>query len=114
MMWRGKINKIRTIGMLMIFLGFVIMYVALLFQKIPVLMYIVMMLGFLSVLGSVGVYFWVGLLSTKSVQVKCPRCERVTKVLGSTDECSFCGTTLSFDSKYAKEKSQNEEKSDPS
>lgn len=100
-MWKGKINKIRTLGLLLIFAGFVIMYIALLFQRFPIVMYIVMLLGFISVLSSVFIYFWVGLLSTKSVQVSCPRCNRVTKVLGVTDQCSFCGTTLSFDPKHA-------------
>lgn len=104
----SKINRARTWGLLLVLIGMGIMIVGLVgvvfdwgwFGRI--LAYISLTLGVLSIMLSMGVYIWAGQLSTNSPVVVCPRCERRTKVVGVTDHCMYCHTTLSFDPKYKK------------
>lgn len=98
-MWKNasKINRIRTIALAMVFLGFFIMYMGIFFHHYAWVMYSLMILGFFSVLGSSGIYAWVGMLSTKAVVVKCPECGKGTKVLGRVDVCMSCGQPLTLD-----------------
>ncbi len=56
-----------------------------------------MIIGFLATIASAVVYFWIGMLSTKAVQVTCPNCERTTKVLGRVDACMYCKQPLTMD-----------------
>ena len=56
-----------------------------------------MLLGFLFVIGSTVVYFWIGMLSTKTVQVICPTCNKPTKILGRVDACMHCNEPLTLD-----------------
>lgn len=58
-------------------------------------------IGTIVMIGSVGVYFWAGMLSTSAVVVECPECGRQTKILGKTDRCMFCKTILSVDPRFA-------------
>ena len=64
MLLSGKLNKIRTFAMLLIFIGVGVMYLGFVFKSLMVLFFI---LGMLFVLASVGIYFWIGILSTHSV-----------------------------------------------
>ncbi len=98
MLFSGKLNKFRTIAMLLIFAGVIVMYIGLLWR--PGL-YVFLTLGLLMLLFSMIIYIMAGTLSNSAPKVVCPRCKRVTKVIGMTDECLFCGATLTFDPKYA-------------
>jgi Zinc-ribbon containing domain len=95
--YSNKINKIRTFALSLIFIGFIIMYVGIFFKSSPILMIIFMMLGLLSIIASTIVYLWIGMLSTKAVQVVCPSCQKVTKMLGRVDMCMFCREPLTLD-----------------
>lgn len=56
-----------------------------------------MLLGLLFIIASTVVYFWIGMLSTKSVQVECPSCGKTTKVLGRVYMCMYCNEPLTLD-----------------
>lgn len=93
----SKINKIRTFALSFIFIGFFVMYGGIFFQRSPIMMTILMILGFLFIIFSVVVYFWIGMLSTKTVQVVCPNCGKYTKILGRVDMCMYCKEPLTLD-----------------
>jgi membrane glycosyltransferase len=95
--YSSKINKIRTFALSLIFIGFFIMYIGIFFRTSPVVMTAFMILGFLSIIASTVVYFWIGMLSTKTVQVICPSCEKPTKMLGRVDVCMYCKQPLTLD-----------------
>lgn len=97
----SKINKIRTFALSLVFLGFAIMYLGIVFKSHPLLMTIFMVLGILSIGASMVVYFWIGMLSTKTVQVICPSCCKPTKVLGRVDICMHCNEALTVDKQLA-------------
>jgi hypothetical protein len=63
----------------LVFIGFFIMYIGIFFRTSPIVMTIFMMLGLLSIVGSTVVYFWIGMLSTKAVQVTCPSCGKTRR-----------------------------------
>ncbi|EFV71739.1 hypothetical protein HMPREF1012_02146 [Bacillus sp. BT1B_CT2] len=73
------------------------MYVGVFFRSSVLLMSVFMILGVLSILLSTAVYFWIGMLSTKAVQVVCPNCEKPTKILGRVDMCMHCREPLTLD-----------------
>ncbi|GJM76669.1 hypothetical protein HMSSN036_88850 [Paenibacillus macerans] len=56
-----------------------------------------LVIGLISMLASLAVYFWAGMLSTSAVQLECPECHKLTKMLGKTDRCMFCKTMLTLD-----------------
>lgn len=95
--YKSKINKIRTFALSLIFVGFIVMYGGIFFKSSPVLMTTFMVLGLLFMIASTVVYFWIGMLSTKTVQVVCPNCKKVTKVLGRVDMCMYCNEPLTLD-----------------
>lgn len=95
--YMSKINKIRTFALLLIFAGIFIMYIGLFFQGLPILQYFMMGIGFIAIITSCFIYFWVGTLSSKAVKVVCPNCEKETKVLGRVDVCMFCRQPLTLD-----------------
>ena len=64
---------------------------------------IALVLGLLTMLASMGIYFWAGMLSTSAVQIQCPECEQVTKLLGKTDRCMYCRAILTLDPSVAKQ-----------
>jgi hypothetical protein len=103
----SKINEFRLWGLLLTMGGMALMIVGLagiVFnwgQVGKIIAGIFMVIGMISMLGSMAVYFWAGMLSTSTVALECPECGKVTKVLGKTDRCMFCRTVLSFDSRYA-------------
>ncbi|SHF18292.1 Zinc-ribbon containing domain-containing protein [Seinonella peptonophila] len=94
MLLSSKINKIRTFALLLIFIGVGIMYIGFLF---PSIMALFLVIGMLAVLASVGIYFWIGMLSTQAPLVVCPACNKKTKVLGKRDQCMHCKAILSLD-----------------
>lgn len=60
-----------------------------------------LVIGLVAMLGSLAVYFWAGILSTSAVQLECPECHKLTKMLGKTDRCMFCRTILTLDPEQA-------------
>ena len=95
--YTNKINRIRTFALLMVFGGIIIMYLGLFFQTSPFMMTLLMIIGFLSVIGSSVIYFWIGMLSSRAVIVTCPACEQETKILGRVDACMHCSEPLTLD-----------------
>lgn len=95
--YKNKINRIRTFALSLIFIGFVIMYIGIFFRNHQVIMLIFMLLGVLAILASTGVYAWIGMLSTKAIQVECPNCGKYTKMLGRVDMCMYCREPLTLD-----------------
>lgn len=95
--YSNKINKIRSFALSLIFIGFIVMYLGIFFKENVILVTIFMVLGLLFIVASTVVYFWIGMLSTKSVQVQCPSCGKVTKVLGRVDICMYCDEPLTLD-----------------
>ncbi len=95
--YTSKINKIRTFALSLIFIGFIVMYIGVFFRTNMWVMTIFMMLGMLSIIASTVVYFWIGMLSTKAVQVTCPSCGKHTKILGRVDMCMYCKEPLTLD-----------------
>jgi len=95
--YSSKINKIRTFALSLIFIGFIVMYGGVFFRSNVWAMTIFMLLGLLCIIASTVVYFWIGLLSTKAVQVICPSCKKPTKILGRVDMCMHCREPLTLD-----------------
>ncbi|MBT2758625.1 YgzB family protein [Mesobacillus foraminis] len=95
--YSSKINKIRTFALSLVFIGFVVMYGGIFFRNSPIVMTIFMILGLLFIIASTVVYFWIGMLSTKTVQVVCPGCGKHTKILGRVDICMYCNEPLTLD-----------------
>lgn len=56
-----------------------------------------MVLGLLFIVASTIVYFWIGMLSTRTIQVVCPSCKKPTKMLGRVDLCMYCREQLTLD-----------------
>ncbi len=95
--YSNKINRIRTFALSLIFIGFGIMYLGIWARQIEWLMLIFIILGTLAIVFSTVVYFWIGLLSTRAVQIICPNCEKPTKMLGRVDACMHCKEPLTLD-----------------
>ncbi|NSL52115.1 YgzB family protein [Calidifontibacillus erzurumensis] len=95
--YSSKINKIRSFALLLIFIGVAVMYVGIIFKANAWVMTSFIILGFLFIIASTIVYFWIGMLSTKTVQVVCPSCQKPTKMLGRVDLCMHCSEPLTLD-----------------
>lgn len=95
--YKSKINRIRSFALSLIFIGFVVMYGAIFFRESVVLVLLFMGLGLLCIIFSTVVYLWIGMLSTRAVQVVCPSCGRHTKMLGRVDMCMYCNEPLTLD-----------------
>jgi hypothetical protein len=95
--YSSKINKIRSFALALIFIGFIVMYVGIFFRTSPLIMTTFMLFGLLFIIASTVVYFWIGMLSTKTIQVKCPSCGKPTKMLGKVDMCMHCRSPLTLD-----------------
>lgn len=93
----SKINRIRTFALSLIFIGIIIMYGGVFFKSSPIIMTVFMIMGLLCIIASTVVYFWIGMLSTTTVQVVCPTCQKVTKILGRVDMCMYCNEPLTLD-----------------
>jgi hypothetical protein len=95
--YSSKINKIRTFALSLIFIGFIVMYIGIFFRTNIWVISTFMILGLLFIVASTGVYFWIGMLSTRTIQVTCPNCEKPTKMLGRVDMCMYCNEPLTLD-----------------
>lgn len=95
--YSSKINKIRTFALSLVFIGFLIMYLGIFFRNIGWLMAVFFLLGVISIGLSTVVYLWIGMLSTRAVQVICPSCEKPTKILGRVDACMHCKQPITMD-----------------
>ncbi|WJH37143.1 DUF2614 family zinc ribbon-containing protein [Paenibacillus aurantius] len=113
----SKVNEFRLWGLLLTMIGMLIMIVGLAgivfnwgtFGRILAAIFLV--LGMISIMGSMAVYFWAGMLSTSAVSLECPECGRMTKILGKTDRCMFCKTILTLDPSAATTKPEELEQS---
>ena len=92
-------NKINKIHLCIKFSIYRSLYCILrsLFRENIIIMTTFMMVGFLAVIASTVVYFWIGMLSTKTVQIICPSCDKPTKMLGRVDACMHCNQPLTMD-----------------
>ncbi|MGM1047423.1 Zinc-ribbon containing domain-containing protein [Paenibacillus uliginis N3/975] len=102
----AKINAFRTWGLLLTMIGMGLMVLGtagIVFwgQAGKVVAGIGLVLGLITMMGSLGIYFWAGMLSTSAVQIQCPDCAKQTKMLGKTDRCMFCRTMLTLDPNIA-------------
>ncbi|WP_433944073.1 DUF2614 family zinc ribbon-containing protein [Paenibacillus sp. SN-8-1] len=98
----SKINEFRLWGLLLTMLGMGLMVLGtagIVFwgHSGRIVAAIGLVVGLISMMGSLGIYFWAGMLSTTAVQLECPECHKLTKMLGKTDRCMFCKTILTLD-----------------
>lgn len=98
----SKINEFRLWGLLLTMGGMGLMVLGtagIVFwgQAGKVVAGIGLVIGLILMLGSLAIYFWAGMLSTSAVQLECPECHKLTKMLGKTDRCMFCKTILTLD-----------------
>ncbi|WP_110931401.1 YgzB family protein [Paenibacillus bouchesdurhonensis] len=98
----SKINEFRLWGLLLTMIGMGLMVLGtagIVFwgQSGKVVAGIGLVIGLIAMLGSLAVYFIAGMLSTSAVQLECPECRKLTKMLGKTDRCMFCKTMLTLD-----------------
>jgi hypothetical protein len=104
----SKVNEFRLWGLLMTMGGMLLMIIGLagiVFNwgaagKIMAIVF--MVVGMISMLVSMGIYFWAGMLSTSATALDCPECGKRTKILGKTDRCMFCKTILTLDPELEK------------
>lgn len=99
-MLSGKLNKLRSYAMIILIIGVAVMYLAILARSYPILMAILMVIGFLIVIFAATSYFWTGLLSSRATLVECPSCGKVTKMIGKYDECMYCKQKITLDPNY--------------
>lgn len=103
----SKVNEFRLWGLILTMSGLLLMItgtVGIVFKWGTfgqIIAAIFMILGLTSVMVSMGIYFWAGMLSTSAVVIQCPECGKNTKILGKTDRCMFCKTILSLDPAHA-------------
>jgi len=102
----AKINELRLWGLVFTLVGMGVMILGtggiLLFGNVgKIVAAIFLVIGLISLLVSVGVYFWAGMLSTSATMLVCPECNRHTKMLGKTDRCMYCKTILTLDPNQA-------------
>lgn len=102
----SKINEFRLWGLLLTMLGMGLMVLGtagIVFWGPAgrAIAAIGLAIGLVSMLASLAIYFWAGMLSTSAVQLECPECHKLTKMLGKTDRCMFCKTILTLDPSQA-------------
>ncbi|WHX48398.1 YgzB family protein [Paenibacillus woosongensis] len=102
----SKINEFRLWGLLLTMIGMGLMVLGtagIVFwgQSGKVIAGIGLVIGLIAMLGSLAIYFIAGMLSTSAVQLECPECHKLTKMLGKTDRCMFCRTMLTLDPERA-------------
>lgn len=108
----SKINEVRRWGLLLTLGGMGVMLlgtaaVLIWGESGKIALYFFAIIGMFLMLGSVGVYFWAGMMSTSAVTLDCPECGKRTKILGKTDRCMFCRTILTLDESYAQASETN-------
>jgi hypothetical protein len=109
MKWKAsKISSMRTWGLLLVLVGMGLMVFGtagiLLFGQVgKIIAAVFMVFGLIGCFVSMGVYFWVGMLSTSAPVIDCPECGKRTKMLGETDRCMYCHTILTLNPTQATE-----------
>ncbi|WP_139492258.1 DUF2614 family zinc ribbon-containing protein [Brevibacillus dissolubilis] len=102
----SKIKRMRTwanwnmvIGILLMYAGygFYSGFLGSLFEKSVLFMTIMLLIGFVLMMVSTVLFMVSGMVSTTSAQVECPKCKKVTKMLGKEDACMFCGQPLQLE-----------------
>ncbi len=93
----NKIQRIRGYALALVFIGMGIMYLGVFFREYPIIFSLFLIVGLLPILLSFVIYFWVGMISTRTVTVQCPNCEKHTKILGHVDFCQHCKEPLTID-----------------
>ncbi|WP_020006166.1 DUF2614 family zinc ribbon-containing protein [Salinicoccus albus] len=93
----NKIQRIRGYALALIFIGMIIMYLGVFFREYPVIFGAFLIIGLLPILLSFVIYFWVGMISARTITVQCPNCEKQTKILGHVDFCQHCKEPLTVD-----------------
>lgn len=98
----SKINEFRLWGLLLTMAGMGLMVLGtagIVFwgQSGKVVAGVGLVIGLVAMMASLAIYFWAGMLSTSAVQLECPECRKLTKMLGKTDRCMFCKTILTLD-----------------
>lgn len=98
----SKISEFRLWGLLLTMCGMGLMVLGtagIVFwgQAGKIVAAIGLVIGLIAMLASLAIYFWAGMLSTSAVQLECPECHKLTKMLGKTDRCMFCKTILTLD-----------------
>ncbi|NEW09139.1 YgzB family protein [Paenibacillus sp. SYP-B3998] len=102
----SKVNEFRLWGLAMTMGGMLLMIVGLAGVVFDwgkagrIIAVVFMIIGMISMMVSMGIYFWAGMLSTSATAIDCPECGRRTKMLGKTDRCMFCKTILTMDPQY--------------
>lgn len=102
----SKINEFRLWGLLLTMAGMGLMVLGtagIVFwgQSGKVVAGVGLVVGLVAMMASLAIYFWAGMLSTSAVQLECPECHKLTKMLGKTDRCMFCKTILTLDPTHA-------------
>lgn len=102
----AKVSAFRLWGLMLMLIGMGFMIagtaaIVFTFPGAKLITGIGLVLGLITMLGSMGVYFWAGMLSTSAVQLYCPECGEMTKMLGKTDRCMHCRTILTLDRSQA-------------
>lgn len=105
----SKLNEFRLWGLLLTLIGMSLMILGtsglLLFgEKGRIVVFVALIVGMITMLGSMAIYFWAGILSTSAVSLECPECHKQTKILGKTDRCMFCKTILTLDPQHDPQK----------
>jgi len=117
MKWKAsKISTLRTWGLLLVMLGlglcvFGTVGIIMFGQAGKIIAGIFMVIGIITCLVSMGVYFWVGMVSTNAPVITCPECNKHTKMLGETDRCMYCHTVLTWNPDKATSKTPVEAES---
>lgn len=103
----SKVNEFRLWGLMLTMSGLLLMVtgtVGIAFHwgtAGQIIAAVCMIVGLISIMVSMGVYFWAGMMSTSATVLDCPECGRRTKLIGKTDRCMFCKTILSVDPLHA-------------
>lgn len=98
----AKIRSFRQVGLFLTLLGIFTMIVstapvAFKLDNAWIFTMSGLIFGILIMGGSMAVYFFAGIVSSRIVEIVCPACGRVTPFLGRTDRCAHCHTQLSLD-----------------
>ncbi len=92
-----KLNRMRNLALLLIFLAFIIMYASTLGNLSPatkILIPIGLIIGVLVALMAMFLYFRIGSISMRLPKVDCPHCGKTVKLLGESDHCTYCKKPL--------------------
>jgi hypothetical protein len=98
----NKLNEMRLWAMILMLVGMLVMILGtagIVFwgQAGKIFAGIFLAIGCVGLLGSVGIYFYAGMMSTSVKSIVCPECGKETKMLGKTDRCMHCKTILTLD-----------------